>query len=317
MASGHESYIPLTFDALLIFQHRQKAAPSEYILGSLVAVVVVFSFLSGLEVNAVHFRRVRNMQRAIPVSLLISGVLVLVISILGSLSVAVLVPLAELDLTAGTLQVFQKVFDTLGINWLLPAIAFLALFGMIGHIMVWVIGPTESLRVAADDGVIPPVFQKTTKGGAPRNVMLIQAVVVSLLCLLNLALDMNRVFYVLTIISAQIYLVMYALMFISLIRLRVIRPNVERPFRIPGGMIGVCLVGGVGLMGCLVGIVFGFFPPSQAESRCRRRRCSAGLGGVRRLRCAALHFLPVPESRVGQEQPFAQGRGHEKTIHAR
>ena len=268
LASGHESYIPLTFDALFDFtpdRPGQKAPASESTLGALVAVVVVFSFLSGLEVNAVHFRRVRNMQRSIPVSLLISGVLVLVISILGSLSVAVLVPLAELDLTAGTLQVFQKVFEALEIQWLLPIIAFLALFGMIGHIMVWVIGPTESLRVAADDGVIPPIFQKTTRGGAPRNVMLIQAVVVSLLCLLNLALDMNRVFYVLTIISAQIYLVMYALMFISLIRLRIIQPDVERPFRVPGGMVGVWLVGGVGLLACLGGIVFGFFPPSQAE----------------------------------------------------
>ena len=70
---------------------------------------------------------------------------------------------------------------------------------------------------------------------------------------------------VLTIISAQIYLVMYALMFISLIRLRVIQPHVDRPFRIPGGLAGVFIVGGVGLLGCLGGIVFGFFPPSQSE----------------------------------------------------
>ena len=88
---------------------------------------------------------------------------------------------------------------------------------------------------------------------------------VSLICLLNLALDMNRVFYVLTIISAQIYLVMYALMFISLIRLRFTQPRVDRPFRIPGGIIGVFLVGGIGLAGCLLGIVFGFFPPAQAD----------------------------------------------------
>ena len=95
--------------------------------------------------------------------------------------------------------------------------------------------------------------------------MLVQAVVVSLICLLNLFLDMNRVFYVLTIISAQIYLVMYALMFISLIRLRITHPEVERPFSVPGGLPGVLIVGGVGFLGCLGGIVFGFFPPEQAD----------------------------------------------------
>ncbi len=290
VASGNESYVPLTWDALFDFTpsqnvptehqaasglahhaqghshvHGLKGDSAPFTIGSLVAAVAVFSFLSGLEVNAVHFRRVRNLQRAVPISLLISGILVLVISILGALSVAVLVPLDEMKLTAGTLQVFQKVFGTLGIEWLLPVMAFLALFGMIGHIMVWVIGPTESLRVAAADGVIPPVFQKTTRGGAPKNVMLIQAFVVSLICLLNLFLDLNRVFYVLTIISAQIYLVMYALMFISLIRLRFSQPNVDRPFKIPGGLPGVFIVGGVGLLGCAGGIIFGFFPPSQSD----------------------------------------------------
>ncbi|MDG2423131.1 MAG: APC family permease [Phycisphaerales bacterium] len=290
VASGRESYVPLTFDALFDFtpgtnapvdqvastgigHHAQghphveglHAESAPFTIGSLVAAVAVFSFLSGLEVNAVHFRRVRNLQRAVPISLLISGVLILLVSVLGALSVAVLVPLEEMKLTAGTLQVFQKVFGTLGIEWLLPVMAFLALFGMIGHIMVWVIGPTESLRVAASDGVIPPIFQKTTRGGAPRNVMLVQALVVSLICLMNLFLDLNRVFYVLTIISAQIYLVMYALMFISLIRLRLTQPKVNRPFRIPGGIMGVFVVGGIGLLGCLGGIVFGFFPPSQSD----------------------------------------------------
>ncbi|MEE2907676.1 MAG: APC family permease [Planctomycetota bacterium] len=267
IGSGHDSYVPLSWDALFDFTPDRAGVDNSQtsMFGALIAAVAVFSFLSGLEVNAVHFRRVHNIQRSIPLALLISGILILIISILGALSVAVLVPLDEIDLTAGTLQVFQRVFEPLGIEWLLPVIAFLALFGMIGHIMVWVIGPTESLRVAADDGVIPPVFQKTTRGGAPRNVMLVQAVVVSLICLLNLVLDMNRVFYVLTIISAQIYLVMYALMFISLIRLRFTQPDVARPFQIPGGLPGVFLVGGVGLLGCLAGIVFGFFPPSQIE----------------------------------------------------
>jgi amino acid transporter len=234
-------------------------------VSAIVGAVAVFSFLSGLEVNAVHFRKVRNPQRSIPIALLISGTLVLLVSVLGALSVAVLVPVDEIDLAAGTLQVFQRVFAAVGLNWLLPILAFLALAGMIGHIMVWVIGPTESLRLEADDGLIPPYFQKTTPDGAPRNVMIVQAIVVSLICLLGLALDLNQIFYVLTIISAQIYLVMYALMFISLIRLRITHDKIKRSFRIPGGLPGVIVVGGVGLLGCLGGIVFGFIPPNQAD----------------------------------------------------
>ena len=48
-------------------------------------------------------------------------------------------------------------------------------------------------------------------------------------------------------------------------KLRITQPHVERPFRIPGGMPGVFVVGGIGLLGCVGGIVFGFFPPSQSD----------------------------------------------------
>jgi amino acid transporter len=80
-----------------------------------------------------------------------------------------------------------------------------------------------------------------------------------------LMLDMNSVFYVLTIVSAQIYLVMYTLMFISAIVLRITRPDVERSFRVPGGRWGIWVVAGGGAMTCVAGIVLMLVPP-QMES---------------------------------------------------
>jgi amino acid transporter len=131
--------------------------------------------------------------------------------------------------------------------------------------MIWVVGPTESLRVAAKDGLIPKVFQRETKGGAPRNVMLLQAVVVSVICLMGMLVDLNDVFYVLTIISAQIYLVMYALMFVSVIVLRFTKPKIERSFKIPGGIVGLWVVAGTGLLTSILGICFMFVPPEMKD----------------------------------------------------
>ena len=253
IGSGHESAIPLSLGAIV---------PKIDSIGEIVGILAIFSFLSGLEVNAVHFRHVDNPQRSIPRSLLISGLLVLGMSVLGALSVAVLVPVDEIDLAAGTLQVFDHVLSPLGMGWLVPVLALLAFAGMVGHIMVWVIGPTESIRVAADDGLVPPFFQRTTASGAPLNVMLVQAVMVSLMCITMLFVDLNRVFYTLTIASAQIYLVMYVLMFISVIVLRYTKPDVVRSFVIPGGRPGLWLVAGGGGFAALAGIVLMFWPPS-------------------------------------------------------
>ena len=256
LGSGRPSAIPLRWGDMI---------PRLDSIGEIVGVVAIFSFLSGLEVNSVHFRHVKNPQRAIPRSLFFSGLLVLAISVLGALSVAVLVPVDEIDLAAGTLQVFSKVLEPIGWGWMVAVLAGLALAGMIGHIMVWVIGPTESLRVAAEDGLIPPAFQKTTAGGAPRNVMILQAIVVSLLCMLMLFFDLNRIFYFLTIASAQVYLVMYVLMFISVIVLRIKQPSVPRAFVIPGGMPGLILVAGGGGVTALGGILIMFWPPLTSD----------------------------------------------------
>ena len=256
LGSGKPSAIPLQWSDVV---------PRIDSIGEVVGVCAIFSFLSGLEVNSVHFKHVRNPQRSIPLSLLFSGILVLGISVLGALSVAVLVPVGEIDLAAGALQVFSTILNPVGFGWVVTILAFLALAGMVGHIMVWVIGPTESLRVAAEDGLIPPMFQRTTAEGAPRNVMLLQAIVVTCLCISMMFFDLNRIFYFLTISSAQVYLVMYVLMFISVIVLRIKQPSVPRAFVIPGGMPGLLLVAGGGTLTALGGIVIMFWPPSTED----------------------------------------------------
>jgi amino acid transporter len=67
----------------------------------------------------------------------------------------------------------------------------------------------------------------------------------------------------LSAVTAQVIVVMYALVFAAVIRLRYTQPDTPRPYRIPGGLPGVWVVGGVGLLGCLVSFVLGFVPPSQ------------------------------------------------------
>jgi amino acid transporter len=78
--------------------------------------------------------------------------------------------------------------------------------------------------------------------------------------------DVSTSYWMLSAVTAQIVIIMYALMFASVIRLRYSKPDVVRPYRIPGGLIGVWLVGGVGLVGCLVSFVLGFIPPSQLKT---------------------------------------------------
>ena len=75
--------------------------------------------------------------------------------------------------------------------------------------------------------------------------------------------DVSVAFFVLSAMTATLYLVMYILMYAAAIRLRLTRPDLPRSYRIPGGTPGMCAVAGLGLAGVVFSLVVGFFPPSN------------------------------------------------------
>lgn len=254
LADGHPSATPLSMSELV---------PRVDSLGQMVIVFTVISFLSGLEANSVHFRHAKNLRRSVPFSIFLAAGVVLAISILGSLSVAIVVPRSHLELDDGPLQVFKLFADDYSIGWVMPIASLCVLVGMIGHMVVWIIAPSEALRVAAKDGLIPPLLQRVNGKGVPVTLLILQAVIVTALSLVFVAFGLNAAFYIITVASAQIYLVMYGLMFLAAIVLRHRKPDVERPYRIPGGVFGLYGVAGLGMATAIIGISLMFVPPES------------------------------------------------------
>jgi amino acid transporter len=191
----------------------------------------------------------------------ISFVIILSVSILGALSVAIFVSVDNLQLQSGPLQVFETFFHEFGFEWALPVMAACVAIGAIGHIIVWIIGPTEALSVAAHDGVVPPFLQRRNSAGVPVAMLLVQGVVVTALSIVMGMININAGFAIVTLVSGMVYLVMYALMFISCLVLRYKHPNVERSYKIPGGWIGIWVLVTVGTITCIAGIILSCFPP--------------------------------------------------------
>ena len=75
--------------------------------------------------------------------------------------------------------------------------------------------------------------------------------------------NINTYYWMLTALVAQTFLVMYFLMYISVIRLRITRPDAPRPFKIPGGKPGLALVIGAGVVGAVFTFVLGFIPATH------------------------------------------------------
>ncbi len=235
-------------------------------LGSLSQIVlaagVLLSF-AGMEMSAVHAREVKNPQRDYPRAILFSTLIILGISVIGSLSVAVAVPKEKLGLVNGIFESFEIMFGGFGLEGLTRIVSFLIAIGVLATVSTWIIGPSKGLFATAADGELPPRFQKLNKHHVPSNVLILQATVVSVLAIVVFEFmpSVDGAFWILTALTAQVYLLMYVIMFIAAIKLRYSRPDVVRPYRVPGGIVGMWIVAGTGALAGTSGIILGFIPP--------------------------------------------------------
>jgi amino acid transporter len=162
------------------------------------------------------------------------------------------------------MELFASVLDRFSAGWLLAPLAVVVALGGIAHLTPWVLGPATGVAVVAREGLAPARLGRTNRNGVPVALLVVQGVAGTVFALLFVVVpSVSTSYWMLSAVTAQVIVAMYALVFASVIRLRYTRPDVARPYRIPGGLPGVWLVGGVGLLGCLVSFLLGFVPPSQ------------------------------------------------------
>lgn len=257
MTAGHPSHIEFTWTGLF----------PEYRLDSMVFFAGILLGLAGVEIAAFHIREAKNPKRDYPRALGIAVVIILLISILGTLSIAIVVPQKEISLLSGLIQAFTVFFKAFDLNWAIPLIALFALLGSLAGINTWTVGPAKGLLVAVQDGFIHPALEKVNKKGVPTGMLVFQAVVGSLLSLVFLWMDSHSAAYwVLTALAAQFTVVQYGLVFAAVVKLRYSQPEVNRHYQVPFGKPGVWLVSIIGILSCLFGFWIVFVPPAQLNT---------------------------------------------------
>lgn len=227
----------------------------------LAGIVLLFA---GMEVGAVHVMELKNPKTQYPKAIFLAMFIIIAVFTLGSLAIAIVIPEKSISLTAGIMQAFKDLLNNFSIGWLLPVVGLLAAFGAIGGVTAWIAGPSKGLLATAKDGELPPFLQFTNKNGVQTHILWIQGTIVTVISLLYLLMpNINSAFFLLTALTAILYLIMYALLYAAAIRLRYSQPNVNRTYKVPGGNIGMWLVAGIGLLSVLFAMVVGFFPPTQ------------------------------------------------------
>jgi putative glutamate/gamma-aminobutyrate antiporter len=236
-------------------------------MDSLVFLAGALVIVSGIEVSAAHASSVKNPKRSFPKAVFLSVFVSISAIIMGSLAIAFVLPQKEISLVAGLMEAFDKFFAAHGLHWLVPIVALLVVVGSLGEVSAWILGPSKGLLVSARHGLLPPILQRRIHGDVPVNILILQAVVVTGLVFVFLLMPtVSSAYWILTALTAQLYLIMYLLMFLSALVLRYKRPDVHRPYRVPLGNFGMWLVAAFGLLGGMFTFFIGFFPPSELKT---------------------------------------------------
>ena len=247
---------------LLRGQHLQVSLAVQHWLphawnsGSWISLTGVVTAFLGMELATVHLGNINNASRLFPPALMISVVLILAIMVFGALTIAIVVPSTHISLVAGVMQTFAIFLQAYHVHWILPVIAILVLVGSLGSMVNWLISPAKGLMHAAEDGFLPQRMLHVNKHGVPSTMLLLQAVVVTCICgSMFLMPSVNGSYWLLTDLSTQLYLLMYAFMFLGAVAICANKIYSKRQFALCGGKLGMFAVCLLGLLGCALCLV--------------------------------------------------------------
>jgi glutamate:GABA antiporter len=231
-----------------------------------VAMIGVMLSFSGMEIATVHVRDARDPQHVFPRAIMYAAAIILGTLLFGALAIAAVIPHDQISLVSGIMEAFDVFFTAYHMAWIMPLIAIVIVIGGMGGVSNWIIAPTKGLLIAGQDGNLPVCLQQENKYGAPAVLLLYQAVIVSFLTLVFLLMpSINGSYWLLTALTAQLYMFMYILMFAAGIYLRYSHREQARPFKVLGGNWGMWAMGLAGIATSVGTVVVGFIPPPTID----------------------------------------------------
>lgn len=232
--------------------------------------LIVFNLL-GFELLSSIATKMDNPSKNVPKFILISGFLVAIFYILGSLSILSVIPVAEINtVTAITDSFSMLTTGVLGKNFaFLGTIMTLAvLYCLLASAIAWLMGANHVMVATGLDQKSKILGHVHPKYGTPDYAYYIVGIFGTIYTILNYlgGSGVQSIFWVIFAFSSIMYMIPYLVMFLSVIKLRYVESEIDRPYKIPGGKAGVWICGILAEIGMIITIVSFSFPPEGTEN---------------------------------------------------
>ncbi|HII4469526.1 TPA: glutamate:gamma-aminobutyrate antiporter [Clostridium perfringens] len=232
-------------------------------------LVVFVSFIlsyMGVEASATHANEMDNPKKEYPLAMLLLVIVAIVVSTLGGLAIAAVIPQEQINLSAGVVQTFAVLLGHFTANntILVKIIALLLAFGVIAEVSSWVVGPTRGMIIAAEEGAIPKSWAKTNEHDVPVYLVIAQGIIVSIwdAVLTFGAGGSNLSFLAAMSLTVVIYLSGYILFFVGYIK-AILGEGLNGAYQMPGGKPVKIIVAIIGLATSIFAFFISFVPPTS------------------------------------------------------
>ncbi len=250
-----------------LLENGDRIIPDITKLSNMTFAVSVWLAFAGMEMTAAHAREVRSPGRNYPLGILVAALVILTVFIFGALSIATTLEPGEYQLQSGVTEALKAMLARYKLDAWARVVALGMALGVFGSVNAWIVGPSKGMLASAEDGALPASLSKVNRRNVPTRILFLQGVIVSLICLaFSLQPTVSSAYFMISVLTIQMYLCMYFMMFLAALRLRTRYPNISGGFRVPGGFFGLLLVCGVGGLGAIFAFGLGFVPPSQLSA---------------------------------------------------
>ena len=229
----------------------------------IVAAPVLFFSFQGFELPSTAAGEMTNARRDVPFAILRGAIGTILMYGLPVLAILIVLPVSQVSSLGGFIDAMKTVFTVYGghtssggavtltgAGKVLGDIAALGfIWALLSSASSWIMGSDRSQAVAGYDGAAPRalgIFSR--RFGTPIVVNLASGVIATMVMVLAYVLSSgngNKYFSAVLGITISTTAISYCAIFPAVIKLRYSHRDVPRPFRIPGGLTGAWIVGGI------------------------------------------------------------------------
>ncbi|MGH1372576.1 MAG: APC family permease [Cellvibrionaceae bacterium] len=267
---------------------------------------IIYGML-GFELVSASSEEMKNPKKDVPRAIFISGAIILVLYLLGTLAVLTAIPAGDINLVEGLVDTLLLFFggSAIGKAFVL-GLAIAAMYTFFSNGVTWALGCNRAAAEAAAEGELPRVFAITSKTrGTPVGAAVLMGVVSSLLLILYgfMSGSNEDLFWSLFAFSAVIFLLPYQGMLLAFVRMRLIDPSHPRPYKIPGGNFVAAVLAGICMLVLALSIVLFMYTPGEGWQW-------PVVGGVIFMLVVGELIIVFSEKHSSKQSTIAENTGH-------